>query len=163
VSAAWAEVEYFLVLIAGQATATISSLHPKGGGSGRIGLVSRAAMNALESLSAKIGVARAILEVSVSPELLKEFEAMAPAIRRAAGMRNQIVHCRWHFTDNYPNDVLAPIDVMHGQYLRYNEADLEAIASRISKVSDSVHGFSARCFGHHVDEERRKAGQKPEG
>jgi len=157
VGAAWSDVEFFLVLAAGQATATVHYVEPDGRAGGQAGAVAWATINALESLNAKVSVIRAILGVSITPALCEEFEALVPAIRKAAGMRNDIVHCGWNISDAYPHDILSPTGKTP-RYLRYREGDLEAIATRIASVADRVNAFSGRCFGHHVDQERRKAG-----
>lgn len=151
IASASTELENALSELAAYATATKvryfdgNNPHGVSGVIGTENVVARAALNALGSMNARLEVVAAILSVSVSKALCAEFEKLTPGIRRAAGMRNDVVHSEWAIVESKPDDILS----LTGEpmaYMRYTPKDLDVILSRIARERFAVQRFTHDCF-----------------
>jgi hypothetical protein len=149
VAAAWAEVEFHLAMLLGHATT--AEMRTVGGGEFALATITKAnpisiaAMEALESLSARLNVIQAVLAVSVSPDRCKEFDALAPTVRSAAVLRNRVVHARWYITDSYLDDVLA-VTADPNRFDRYTPKNLDWTIDQIFDVRRKVGEFGVVCL-----------------
>jgi hypothetical protein len=109
--------------------------------------VAHAALDALESMGPRINVVRAILKATVSKALCEEFEEIAITMRRAAGMRNDVVHCVWSMNPNKPEDLLALTD-KPGRYMRYTPKDFDNIVQRFKEEIWKLEQYKAKCAEH---------------
>lgn len=134
-----------LIAVASGHVFTYQSTGQSGSYSAAPNTVARAALDALESMSSRLAVVRAILQVSVSPELCAEFEDHATTIRRAAKMRNDVVHAVWTIHPSRPNDLLKPPEDRGGKYMRYTPKCFDAIVKRFAEENWKLHGFKMKC------------------
>jgi hypothetical protein len=143
---AWARIERMLLSVVGAASTTdVEEGRPQV----YFDPITMAAMQALESLSARLDVIAAVLAVCVSTEICDLWKEIAPQIRRAGGMRNQVTHCVWLGSDRYPRDILR---IERGDALtRYTVADLEAVRKAIRAIEAQLNPFIHRCLAHRVD------------
>lgn len=160
VGAAWAQLEQFLARIFGYATTQNIKVGTASGGvttEGEINPVGVAAVSAVDSLIGRLEITKAVLALTMPSTLCDQFEDMTQPIRGAAKKRNAVAHCRWHITDSYPNDVIAPAETP-GSYVRYTVKDLSKIADQIAEQTAKLSFFGSLCFAHLSDEAMRKAG-----
>jgi hypothetical protein len=105
--------------------------------------VVRAALEAVVSMPVRLDITRAILELCVSAELCEEFDLIAKSIRRAANMRNEVVHCVWAAHAAGPNDLLKITGP--GECVRYTPKDFDAIIDRILEEYGKLIAFRVKC------------------
>jgi hypothetical protein len=110
----------------------------------KINRVARAAIDAIESLSARLAIVSAGLEATMPQAVQDQFDDLAKRIRKCAGTRNTVVHGWWGVSEKYPDDVILNTDV--GPVIRYTPKDFDEIVSRIANLVLEIDRLRDVCL-----------------
>jgi hypothetical protein len=144
VAAEWAEVEHnlaFLYWIVTSRTRKVPITGPSEMYQTDPNPIAEATMDALESLRVRVSVIRSVMAIT-APGQMDAFEKLAKRIRATALRRNRVVHGRWRFVENYPEDVI----LLEGkEKWRYTEADFDQIIQATDRLAVDLMHFSFQC------------------
>lgn len=150
VANASANLEQTLARLIGLASSSELQLVHLGGNSGVTGMpnrVAEAALGQINDYGLKVRVVRAVLEVSVTAELLAEFDELSREIFSAVRRRNTIIHTAWGICDERPDDLLQSKPDGNG-YLLWTPDELEDVERAFGALTLALFMFASRCGQH---------------
>ncbi|MEP3279380.1 MAG: hypothetical protein ABJN26_25450 [Stappiaceae bacterium] len=93
------------------------------------------------NFSSQIELIKSVMKLRVDNEVISEFDQLSREIRSRSKMRNDLVHTKWHVSDDYPEDLIK----ISGKYwIRYTEPDLQEILNQSTNTRNNAFNFTIR-------------------
>lgn len=101
--------------------------------------VAQNAWDAMESVRARLDFISNIAERKLPANLFNSWDKkIKPEIAKRAAERNKVVHGRWFFCNQYPEDIILS---NRGKNLRYSVKDFHEIAARIIATANKTANY----------------------
>ena len=143
VANAWAWLEYQLGDLFEIATAEI--YRSDGHIIRRVSPIAIASFGTLESLSARLGVIEAALELML-PKAVPGFASLTAQIRSCARGRNQVVHSGWGVNEKFPRHVIRMPKGGVDPYIKWTPKDFQREIDQILAQSALIGAFKMECM-----------------
>jgi len=97
----------------------------------------------VNSFPARLDMIKVTLEISISINAARRFDAMRKEIRKCSGFRSDVIHCHWMTHDDYPDCLIRMIGLSDPDLRQWawSSRDFAECALRLAKLHEALQEF----------------------